>query len=117
MGGGVTFWVLQLVIVLFSSGSVQRLFQQAPLAGVQSGGVWLDEWGGAGLCQCRGWLWCRCREVGGGPSEERRPRVLFCFVLFCSDDLHGILAGLHLQQRPCSCCLCFARGEVATFSP
>lgn len=57
-------------------------------------------------------------ERGGarwGPSEKRRPQLLLGF--FFLEDLRGILAGLHLQQRPCSCCLCFARGEVATFSP
>lgn len=66
------------------------------------------------VCVC-GEPWCRrVRGGGGGVGGSLWEAEASVFFL---EDLHGILAGLHLQQRPRSCCLCFARGEVATFSP
>lgn len=135
--GGCTFWVLRLVvIVLFSSVqfsvSSSRRRHQGSISGVWK--LWT-----AG-CDCVGWgdAWCRCvcasvyvcvwlsvcvcgepwcrrvRGGGGGVGGSLWEAEASVFFL---EDLHGILAGLHLQQRPRSCCLCFARGEVATFSP
>lgn len=95
--GDVGYMVVLLlnVIVLFSSVSLQ----QAP--------SWEGEGSdGAGVR----WGW----QSGGGHVGAILWELEASGWKF--KGLHGILTGLHLQQRPSSCCLCFARGEVATFS-